>query len=596
MAKTSNLQLLLDSAIESARRTTSPVRPDIDFFEYLSATQLLKTYDLSQDEIETGIMGGGNDGGIDGFYVMVDDDPLESTQERLSRDAEVTVVVFQSKATQSFSGTALDKLISTMSTAFDLSRPVSELRKLYREDLIERVEAFRKFYQANVAYISRLRVQVSYVSRAEGLRHAALEAQIRTLTETCQRLFPGAEVTVDLIGARELLELIRQPRSEWLELKVSEGPLVAGQTGFVCLVRLYDYAAFVSDERGYRRRVMFLDNVRDYEGARGVNHAIAETLRAGHGEDFWTLNNGVTLLADEVRTAYKTLALRNPKVVNGLQTTLEIFNHARTEASSTAWLKDERTLLVRVVVPQSDISRDRIIVATNSQTPIAQGVLKATDAIHRDIEDAFRHSGLFYERRRNSHRNDGANPELIVTMPTLAAAVTAIFLRRPHMAVRINYPKRALTVPSLYSIIFSNDYPLEMYVNCAGILLSVQHRIKGFPITDDEYDIYQGKNRRGRLWWTQWHIAMSIAMRAAKTVDATAPILASLKADHWESISFGDVAQDVMNVIGEVHTDIRRTHYQAAKTELATARIIEANAQWLRTAGELGAPTSDSLR
>jgi hypothetical protein len=591
VAKTSNVQLLLDSAIESVRKTTVPIRPDVDFFEYLSATQLLKTYDLSQDEIESGIMGGGNDGGIDGFYVMVDDDPLESTQERLTRDAEVTVIVFQSKVTPSFSGTALDKLISTMSTAFDLSRPVSELRKLYREDLIERVEAFRKFYQTNVAYISRLRVQVSYVSRAEGV-HNALEAQVRTLIETCQRLFPGAEVTVDLIGAREFLELIRQPRSEWLELKVSEGPLVAGQVGFVCLVRLPDYATFVSDERGYRRRAMFLDNVRDYEGARGVNRAIAETLQAGRGEDFWTLNNGVTLLADEVRTAYKTLALRNPKVVNGLQTTLEIFNHARSEARSAAWVEDERTLLVRVVVPESDVSRDRIIVATNSQTPIAQGVLKATDAIHRDIEEAFRHSGLFYERRRNSYRNDGANPELIVTMPMLAGAVTAIFLQRPHMAVKINYPKRALTIPSLYSVIFSNDYPLEMYVNCARIMLSVQHRIKGFPITDDDFDVYQGKNRRGPLWWSQWHVAMSVAMRASKTVNVTAPILASLKEKDWESISFGDVAQNVMDIIDEVRTDIRRTRYQAAKTEMATSRIIKANTEWLRATG---APTSDGL-
>lgn len=42
------------------------------YFERLVAEQLLKNADPSYDELEAGLVGGPGDGGIDGFFVLLD--------------------------------------------------------------------------------------------------------------------------------------------------------------------------------------------------------------------------------------------------------------------------------------------------------------------------------------------------------------------------------------------------------------------------------------------------------------------------------------------------------------------------------------------
>ena len=95
--------------------------------------------------------------------------------------------------------------------------------------------------------------------------------------------------------------------------------------------------------------------------------------------------------------------MEDPQIVNGLQTSTEIYNYCK-ESDET---NDERKILVRVMVPTEDESRDRIIKATNSQTVVLLSSLRATDKIHRDIEEYLRPRGLFYDRRKNYYRNEG---------------------------------------------------------------------------------------------------------------------------------------------------------------------------------------------
>lgn len=563
----SNVQLLLDGIITDARAALIPNQDGVDFFELFTASKLLQPYDLSIDELEAGLVGGGGDGGIDGLYTLIDGEPLENGSAVAKREVNVELVMFQAKDSPSFSGTALDKLISTANTVFDLGRSLGSFHKLYNERFLERVEAFRLFYSTNIARISRLSVRIYYVTRAEHV-HEALRAQVPTLRLAAERLFPNCSFEFSFTGAAELLSLARIQRPEWLELKIAEGPLVVSGTGYVGLVRLPDYSAFITDERGNRRRLLFLDNVRDYEGKQGVNAAIAATLRGDSPEDFWTLNNGVTLLAEQVRPAYKMLALRDPKVVNGLQTSLEIFENFRGHAVGD----DNRTVLIRVVVPADEASRDRIIVATNSQTPIDPSVLKATDPIHKDIEDVFTRSGLFYERRRNAYRNEGISLDRIVTIPQLALAVTSVLLQEPHLAVKINARKMLLNRTGMYEKIFSRNYPLQAFVTCAEIVRYVESRFDILAL-DNENDEYLGSTRRPRLWWIRWHIAMYIAAAAIES-DVTPEVLASLDFARVEAVNLNIALQRAHEVIKDLKFVHHRTNYQMAKMPKSTENLL----------------------
>ncbi|MCS5733781.1 AIPR family protein [Herbiconiux daphne] len=577
--KPSNTQLLLDSILKERHLSLSPESDESTFFELLVASELLKSFDLGIDEIRDGLIGGGMDGGIDGFYVLVDGDPLTPSRTNAERrDVTVEVIVFQSKTTPSFSGTALDKLISTLSTLFDLGRDERELRRLYSTRLMGRASAFRAFYLSNFSRIAHMSFKVFYATRGER-PHTAFAAQESTIEQVSSRMFPEADTSFSFVGAPELLKMLRTPRAQWIELKLSEDALNADAGGFIALVRLSDFAEFLTDEDGYRRRRLFIDNVRDFEGRNGVNDAIAQTLRSSGPVDFWMLNNGVTIVATDVRQAYRTLGLKEPKIVNGLQTSTVLFEHFRANPN-----EDSRTILVRVVVPPDGATRDQIIIATNNQTDIKRGVLRATDSIHKDIEAFFAGTELVYERQRNAYRNEGVQLEKIVTIPQLARSLASSLLQEPFLSAKVNSQTRLVANRTHYEQLFPGNYPLDTYLTSARIIKRVE-RFMGRPALDHEFDEYQG-GKRTQLWYTQWHVAMLVALEATPNKNVTPSSLADVDVRAISDDEIENSIRIVNEFFSKKRRDYKKTVYQLTKSQALNDLLLK----------QVGAPARDWLK
>ncbi|MFR3431502.1 MAG: AIPR family protein [Holdemanella porci] len=94
---------------------------------------------------------------------------------------------------------------------------------------------------------------------------------------------------------------------------------------YISLVKLGTYFNFITDENNNLRKSFFEANVRDYQGRNSVNSSIADTLEGSGNEDFWWLNNGVTILSTDIKLINnKSLQVVNPEIVNGLQTSGDI--------------------------------------------------------------------------------------------------------------------------------------------------------------------------------------------------------------------------------------------------------------------------------
>ena len=156
------------------------------------------------------------------------------------------------------------------------------------------------------------------------------------------------------------------------------------------------YFRFITDDNLFLRKTFFEANVRDYQGHNSVNSSIANTLEGEENEDFWWLNNGVTILSTDIKLiTNKSLQVVNPEIVNGLQTSREIYNYFSERSGRID--EDNRTILVRVIRPESEESRDNIIFSTNNQTSIPKSSLRVTDTIHLQIEMYFKNRGLYYD-------------------------------------------------------------------------------------------------------------------------------------------------------------------------------------------------------
>ncbi len=265
-------------------------------------------------------------------------------------------------------------------------------------------------------------VHPDVATRAEGLR-----GLVKSLYH--------CECSVNFYNAKTLLELAKKSRRHPVELKFTK-QLASDQWGnaFVCLVRLKDYIKLITTPTGELRDYVLEPNVRGYLGQKGVNAEILTTLLTGSKvQEFWWLNNGVTITSSQITPGISSLLLKDARVVNGLQTSREIYHYSQQK--SKAATADQRHILVKVIEADSKAARN-ITQTTNNQTKIDPIYLRTTiDDIHDRIEAALPTFGFYYERVKNQYYDDDKVPRSkIVTLDYLTRALVAILMQKPEQA------------------------------------------------------------------------------------------------------------------------------------------------------------------
>jgi hypothetical protein len=232
-----------------------------------------------------------------------------------------------------------------------------------------------------------------------------------------------------------------------------------------------DYYDFLSEPSGQLAERFFDSNVRGYWKSTPVNKRIAVTLKGGNPPEFWLLNNGITILAERVDTGgHLQVEVTDPQIVNGLQTSREIYNYFRATPPTPS---DNRRLLVRLIKATDTGVRDSVIRSTNSQNVMPEEALRATDEIHRQIETLFHRFGLFYDRRKGYYKDQGKPVSRIVSVVDLVQAVLSIVLRRPDDAR--GRPRDYVKKDEQYASIFGKDkYDLNIYLKCMQIVRAVE--------------------------------------------------------------------------------------------------------------------------
>ena len=97
-----NDQIILNQILDQRRRDLAPDISESTFFEFFTAEQALKDFDLSYDEIDSGLVGDGGDGGIDGLYVLVNGDLVQEDDYATTSKQDVTLDLIYSVSSSSW--------------------------------------------------------------------------------------------------------------------------------------------------------------------------------------------------------------------------------------------------------------------------------------------------------------------------------------------------------------------------------------------------------------------------------------------------------------------------------------------------------------
>lgn len=466
--------VLLDSLVEKAKPGYGSNLNDGDYFELFCFDQILKDSDPSFEEIEQGWVDGGNDGGIDGFYTVLDGKAVveEPDVTLVRKNPNLELVIFTVKHSDGFKQGPLNSLFGTILSILDLTIKRENIEQQFNEQLLDCRELFQKTFVSLAPKMPNLKIRIKYCSRGDKIELSPnIIERAKQLEGEVKKLFSDAEAFVDFVDAADLLQIARKERTYSLKLPFIEGNISRAKTNYIILSKLPDYYKFVTDEDGVLRRYLFESNVRDYLGEVPVNNDINETLenaRGNDGGDFWWLNNGVTILASGATIVGKEIFLENVQIVNGLQTTETIFNFFDKSKN----FNDERALLIKILVSDNQELRDRIIKATNYQNSVELSLLRSTDITQRNIEQFLADHDWFYDRRKGFYKNQGKPAERIVSVSYVGAAIRALVLKDIGSAA--NLRTRWMRKDETYHEVFNLGWDLNIYLTAVQIVKQVE--------------------------------------------------------------------------------------------------------------------------
>lgn len=431
-------------------------------FEALAGYCVMSTvYDQELDP-EQIRFGSGDDLGIDCGALVVNGDLITTSDEiqgiaAEQRALDATIVVVQAKMAENFDGHVISNLASNLreffdaATSFQMNSDVRDFHDLVQV-LYEYSEQFRN---------SNPDLVIAYVTSGDWGDAPFLVEKKNQAVSDLKKLHIFGNVDFRTLGARDVQSLYRNTtRAVEATLVLSDHvvlPEIPGvQQGYFGLVDAGAYRSAISDESGNIRKSLFYDNVRDFQGANPVNDGIARTLETLEGRQrFAVLNNGVTVVARDLRIVGSKFTISDFQVVNGCQTSHVLFGAPDLDGTKLA---------IKLIVTQNEELASSITAATNKQTVVSDEDLQALENFHKQLEDYFQAHGedkqLFYERRsRQYSTQSNIEKTRIVSRGALVRAYAAMFLDEPRLAGRYVGQLRKSRAADLFAL----DDALEPY-------------------------------------------------------------------------------------------------------------------------------------
>jgi hypothetical protein len=506
---TANDVFLLAGMVDKSRAETVGLSPS-EQETYFVARHYLREYRPSHDDLLSGLVDGTNDGGLDAIFVFANGHCVRDDTDltALGRNAQLDLIMMQVKNTKGFGESAIDKLVVHLPELLDFSRDETALAKRFNGRVIEITRRFLNAYRD--LEMPTLGIYCAFASlRAEEL-HPNTEAKSELLVSAVKRCFGACTPETHFLDAASVAEMARDRPPTSRELALAENPISTNMAGgYLGVVSLDEYQRFITDATGKLDAGLFEANVRDYEGATAVNRNIQTTLEhLDLDVDFWWLNNGVTIVADKVQPAGKLLKLESPQVVNGLQTSHEIFKRGRVAGHS-----DARGVLVKIIQAAEDAVKDRIIRATNSQTTLGLSSLRATDKVQRQVEEHLMAQGLYYERRKNYYQNRNIPLPKLVSIDQMGQAVMSTLVQVPHVA---RGEVTRIFEDDIYQVVFNEEHPVHMY----SVAIHILRRCEEF--------LRSRSDTRGQTEDFVFHLAMLSAVALTRKVQPKPADLAAI--------------------------------------------------------------------
>jgi hypothetical protein len=542
-----------------------------DQFEWFANYCIVnKEYDSIRFELKSTLTGRGTQG-IDGVAIIVNNKLCSTVQEiedliQMNRILNVTFVFIQSKISAKFEGTEIEGFLRWVKVFFD-----DDAEEVFKTDEMKNFIDMKNYIYNNSQFMKERNpiCKLYYVCNGSWQNDDSLVTIIEKNKSELDNTNLFEKVEFQPCDSKKLQNLYRktkEPNSAKIhfEKKVSLPPIPGVEVAYSGLLPFSEYRKIIIDDDGNMKSV-YDDNIRDYleQDDNPVNKDINDTLKEGKFEHFCILNNGVTVVAEQISGAGDNLFITNYQIVNGCQTSHVLYDNRNKEGIERVYIP------LKIIITNDYDIKSQITRATNNQTAVGIEQLEALSEFQKNLElfyNALPNDDLkiFYERRTNQYRDSDIESYRIINIETQIKVFAAMFLNKAHQVA---------------------GYYGKLTREIGGEIFDSEHKLEPYYISSITYTMIEDAFNKGiisdELWRLRYHILMLYRMVSAgpnippmnskKIIEYCNKIIDSLK----NKDIFSDIIMQSVNLIMNASHEINIKDRKVSERKSTTDTLIK---------------------
>ncbi len=426
---------LVKELVESQELQSLSESEQFEAFVNYSIVSSLYSRSFNISDVE---VAGGDDTGLDGVGIVVNGmlvTDVADIDNMLAANGylDVTYIFIQSKTSPKFETGDIRKFTAGVVDFF------SETPSLRRNLDVERFSEISNYILDNASSFKGSPVcKLYYVTTGKyDSGDANLEACITSFEQDIEKYNIFDRIEFKYLGAKEIINIFRATKNPMtakftFSNKITLDDIDGIPQAYYGVLPFSEFKKILVDENDNITSV-FDDNVRDFQGLDNpVNKVITQTLESDNPFLFSVVNNGITVVVNDIKTSGNSFTIFDYQIVNGCQTSNVLYSQRNNPSL------DGLSIPIRIIETKDEAVKTRITVSTNNQTAIKKEQLFATSEFQKNLElyyNSIEGEGrLFYERRAKQYNSDQhVIKRRIISTQNQIKAFSSMFEQDPHI-------------------------------------------------------------------------------------------------------------------------------------------------------------------
>ncbi len=409
-----------------------------DVFEYFSAYCVFLRDFSEHVALEDVVVAGGLDTAIDAIGVFVNDisvtapSQVDEIGSRQKLGADFCFI--QAKTSRNLSAAEIGSFIQGVKEFF------GQRFMPANESIADKRALSDHVFASSVKMRGKPRLHLYYCYAGSYKADAVIEARVKAGCAELESYNLFSDISFQFVDSDKL-----QQRYQEVNLRVEKEvtineyaalpPIKGIRQAYLGVLPCKELVKLLSNSDGRLQKSLFNENVRDFLSRNPVNDEIAVTVLSEENQSrLAALNNGITIVAREIRIVGKKFTLSDYQIVNGCQTSHIVFEHQSI-------LADDTSLPVKIIEAEDRELINEIVRATNRQTEVKDEAFVVLGDFHKRIERFFisvdvpSEQKLVYERRKRQYADTAFTAQNIVTLTFLTNSFVSCCLEDPVDAI-----------------------------------------------------------------------------------------------------------------------------------------------------------------